>query len=172
MDVQDPLLHSHVVVANLARARDDGRWRALDGTAIYRQAARAARMGFTRELAAALLGRHEAAELSPAEAGRVFSELLGEHGLTKQASTFTLREVVQGWASRLPTGALADLIRRLAAETVADHHGRTVALHPRFAEEREQHSSADHGWAHGQWVAAASVLHEGRWTTPELLALE
>ena len=38
VQVQDPLLHTHVVVANLARATDDGRWRALDGTAIYRHA--------------------------------------------------------------------------------------------------------------------------------------
>lgn len=31
----DPLLHTHVVVANLGRAVDDGRWRTLDARALY-----------------------------------------------------------------------------------------------------------------------------------------
>lgn len=43
----DPHLHTHVVVANVARG-DDGRWTALDGRAIYRQARTA---GFLYEAA-------------------------------------------------------------------------------------------------------------------------
>jgi hypothetical protein len=31
----DPLLHTHVVVSNLGRAVDDGRWRTLDGRGLY-----------------------------------------------------------------------------------------------------------------------------------------
>ena len=264
VQVQDPLLHTHVVVANLARAQDDGRWRALDGTAIYRHAktagtlfqahlrheltqrlgvewgpvtngcadlagiprpviegfslrrgqilqamqrmgtssaeaaeaatlatrqtkpthevgqgllhagwaGRAARMGFTREHAADLLHRHEPSELSPQEAGRIFSELLGDNGLTKTASTFTLRDVVQGWANRLPDGAPADLILRLAAETVGEQHGRVVALHQLDVDERGQRSAGERRRVHGRGVTSASVLQEGRWSTPELLALE
>ena len=285
IDVQDPLLHTHVLVANLAQASDDGKWRALDGTALYRHsktagtlyqahlrheltrrlgvewgaitngyadlagvprpvidafslrrgqilermqqlgsrsaaaaqaatlatrqvkpapggrdeegllhagwAGRAARLGFTREHTAALLNRHELSEVSPQEAGRIFTELFGEHGLTKSSSTFTLREVVQGWANRLPDGAPVDLIRRLAAETVADHHGRAVPLHPVPVEGRqlEQRPAADDGRAAEadveqsssqgkrradtlRGVPAASVSQEGRWSTPELLALE
>ena len=34
---QDPQLHTHVVCANMARGRD-GRWTALEGTAIYEHA--------------------------------------------------------------------------------------------------------------------------------------
>ena len=34
----DPLLHTHVVVANVARARDDGQWRTLDGRLLYTHA--------------------------------------------------------------------------------------------------------------------------------------
>lgn len=34
----DPLLHTHVVVSNLGRAVDDGRWRTLDGRPLYQHA--------------------------------------------------------------------------------------------------------------------------------------
>ena len=281
--VQDPLLHTHVLVANLAQARDDGSWRALDGTGLYRHAktagtlyqahlrheltrrlgvewgpvgngyadlqgvprqvidafslrrgqildamqrqgthsaaaaqaatlatrrakptpggrgeegllhagwvGRAARLGFTRDHAADLLHRRAPRELTPQQAGGIFTELLGEHGLTRNASTFTLREVVQGWANRLRDGAPADLIRRLAAQTVDQAHGQVVALHPvptrnpdRAATDADEAQQPGTGHTaggsaavrrgDGQLVVAASVLHEPRWSTPELLALE
>jgi conjugative relaxase-like TrwC/TraI family protein len=34
----DPLLHTHVLVANLARTRDDGRWRTIDSRRLYKHA--------------------------------------------------------------------------------------------------------------------------------------
>jgi len=34
----DPLLHTHVLVANLARTSDDGKWRTLDSRRLYRHA--------------------------------------------------------------------------------------------------------------------------------------
>ena len=37
----DPLLHSHLVIANAAQAVDDGRWRTLDSRALYRSSATA-----------------------------------------------------------------------------------------------------------------------------------
>ena len=284
VEVQDPLLHTHVLVANLAQAADDGSWRALDGTGLYRHAktagvlyqahlrhelsrrlgvqwgpvgngyadlagvprpvidafslrrgqildamaqqgahsaaaaqaatlatrrakpapggrdqegllhagwaGRAARLGFTRDHAAGLLHRHTPHELTPAKAGGIFNELLGDHGLTRTASTFTIREVVQGWSNRLRDGAPADLIRRLAAQTVDPDHGQVVALHPVPTRDPDSPPSpADEGAQQpgtatvtsgsaavrrgdGQLVVAASILHEPRWSTPELLALE
>ena len=37
----DPLLHTHLVIANAAQAVDDGRWRTLDSRALYRSSATA-----------------------------------------------------------------------------------------------------------------------------------
>lgn len=52
----DPLLHTHVLVANLVRTTDDGKWRTLDATPIYRSA-KAAGMLYQAELRHQLTSR-------------------------------------------------------------------------------------------------------------------
>ena len=52
----DPLLHTHVVVANLGQATDDGKWRSLDGRSVYMHAKTAGYL-YQAHLRAELTGR-------------------------------------------------------------------------------------------------------------------
>lgn len=70
---EDPQLHTHVVVANLARG-EDGRWSALDGRALYAHA-KAAGFLYQAHLRASVRQRLGWAEWGPARKG--MAELVG-----------------------------------------------------------------------------------------------
>jgi len=90
----------------------------------------AARLGWTPERFAALLGQTAAKPPSPDALGRVAVELAGPQGLTAEQATFELGDVVRGWAARLPQGAPAEVIVALARQTVADRDTAVELLDP------------------------------------------
>ena len=91
---------------------------------------RAAELGFDRGDLERLVGRVRAVELDSAGWERVFDELASPTGLTRRASTFSRRDVVQALCESLPAGAVADA---RAVEAAADRFlgsSRVVALLP------------------------------------------
>ncbi len=79
--------------------------------------ARAEELGFSSEQLEALLGR-EAPSLDGELLASVARELAGERGLTEHKSSFSRRDALQAWASRLPAGAPVDIAM---LERIADH---------------------------------------------------
>ncbi|MEX2504947.1 MAG: MobF family relaxase, partial [Egicoccus sp.] len=214
----DPLLHTHVLVANLAETVDDGVWRTLDARRLYAHAktagflyqaqlrheltvalgvgwqppvngaadiagvdrnvieafsqrrraivqtlcergedsAKAAQVATldTRQAKdgkvseaqlragwrarAATLGVRDGeswarrltgvARLQSPDVAALHEELVGEDGLTANASTFTRRDVVQAIASRLPTGGRVADIEAIADATLTGDRDRIVQL--------------------------------------------
>jgi conjugative relaxase-like TrwC/TraI family protein len=80
-----------------------GRWR--------RQAEAA---GFTARDLEAILGQAVSRSAAPIDQGRLIDDLAGPEGLTREASTFSRRDVLRAICERLPTGADLDEIERLA----------------------------------------------------------
>jgi conjugative relaxase-like TrwC/TraI family protein len=249
----DPLLHTHVVVANMTRTVA-GRWQALDGRALYeharsagylyqahlrhaltrdaglswrpvvngyadvvgvpeevirafskrseeiaelmaesgytsaraRQAATLATrkakdhfvepatfeerwrgeaqdLGFGREAVDTCFGRDRAASVSPEMIDRFFDRLAGPDGLTRQASTFSRRDVVEALATALGATGGADQIGALADRFLAS--ARVVVLDGPSAG-RSSDVVIDPG---GQPVRTSGSV---RYSTPELLAVE
>ncbi len=101
-----------------------------------------------RELGAAL-GGGRGRLASPEEVERTIGELVGPDGLTAQASTFTLADVVDALCKRLPVAPSAQAARS-QAEQVAE----------RFLSERAVHIGRDRR------------VGVERYSTPELLARE
>jgi len=94
----------------------------------------------------------------------VFDELASPTGLTRRASTFSRRDVVQALSERLPAGAVADA---RAVEAGADRFlgsSRVVVLLP----EREEGDAFRRRDGRVLPVAGEQVAY----STPELLALE
>ena len=214
----DPLLHTHVLVANLAETADDGVWRTLDARRLYAHAKTAGFLyqaqlrheltvalgvgwqqpvngaadiaGVDRDLIEAFSQRRRAivqalgergedsakaaqvatldtrqtkdgkvseaqlrvgwraraaglgvrdgvswarrltgvAGLQPPDVAALHEELVGDSGLTANASTFTRRDVLQAIASRLPTGGRVADIETLADATLTGDRDRIVRL--------------------------------------------
>ncbi len=103
------------------------------------------------ELAAILRGgRAQAHQRAATDPTALFDWLAGPDGLTARASTFASRDVLDALAKRLPvTGTATEALHTL--ERVADAF---------LASQRAVPITIDQG------------LHEQRWSTPELLALE
>jgi conjugative relaxase-like TrwC/TraI family protein len=103
------------------------------------------------ELAAILRGgRAQARDRAATDPTGLLDWFAGKDGLTAQASTFARRDVLDALAKRLSvTGTAADALRTL--EQLADAF---------LASERAVPITIDQG------------LHEQRWSTPELLAVE
>lgn len=130
----DPHLHSHVVVANLARG-DDGRWRAVDGRGLFAHAQAAgalydaalrhgvtARLGLEWTAAPSSSPRWELSALDPAVLGALSgrrAEILAHLRLHSSRSSPTPRARHVAWAAtrevKGPVPSGADLRGRWAA---------------------------------------------------------
>jgi conjugative relaxase-like TrwC/TraI family protein len=249
----DPLLHSHVVVANMTLTVD-GRWQAIDSRSLYRHArsggylyqahlrhtltrdagvawrpvmngyadvdgvpeevvrafskrsdeiedlvaesgytsararqaatlvtrkakdhattpatledrwrAEAADLGFGAEAVDACFGRDAPIPLPTGSMDRFFDRLAGPDGLTRQASTFTRRDVIEALATAAGPAAGADELGVLTDQFLASE--RVVVLDgPRIGRESEVVIGAG-----GRRVRTVGSV---QYSTPELLALE
>ena len=249
----DPLLHSHVVVANMTKTVQD-RWQAVDGRALYdhahsagflyqahlrhaltrgggvawrpvvngyadvegvpedvvrafskradeiedllaesgytsaraRQAAtlstrqpkdhsltpetlenrwraEAAALGFGAEAVSACFGRDAARPVGPEATERFFDRLSGPEGLTRQASTFSRRDVIEALATALGSSASGEEIGGLADRFLTSD--RVVVLE-QLAGSRQSDVVIGAG---GRRLRTAGSV---RYSTPELLAVE
>jgi conjugative relaxase-like TrwC/TraI family protein len=125
--------------------------------------ARAAELGWGRDDLARLLGRVRGVEFEAATWERLFDQLASPTGLTRRASTFSRRDVIQALCEILPTGARAEA---QALEGAADRFlasPRVVALLPDT--ERDAFRRRD-----GRLLPLRR--DELVYSTPELLALE
>lgn len=251
----DPLLHTHVLVANCVRTSDDGIWRTLDGRGLYQHARTAGflyqahlrhelthrlgvawepvvngmadirgvdrswidafskrRTAIVEELEArgetsaraaqvATLATRQAKRDQPDEptlrqrwrdeADRLgipadafertlhqkaptvpqldplAQELLGPNGLTRQASTFTRRDVVRAIAERAPDGAPVGWVQQCADRLIGEARARDeiVALGNRSGHLTEVLRRED-------GTAIPASREDVRLTTAELLQLE
>ncbi len=76
---------------------------------------RAKELGFSRRDLAHSLDR-EPRSIGRADQNRIMTELVEPEGLTRDSSSFTEREVIQGLCERLPNGATIEKIEDLAFE--------------------------------------------------------
>ena len=249
----DPLLHSHVVVANMTLTVD-GRWQAIDSRSLYRHArsggylyqahlrhaltrdagvawqpvingyadvdgvpeevvrafskrseeiedlvaesgytsararqtatlvtrkakdhtttpttleerwrAEAAALGFGAEAVDACFERDTPVPLAPGSVDRFFDRLAGPDGLTRQASTFTRRDVIEALATAAGPAAGADELGVLTDRLLASE--RVVVLDgPRVGRESEV--------VIGAGARRVRTVGSVQYSTPELLALE
>ncbi len=145
----DPQLHTHVVVANLARG-SDGRWSTLDGRRIYAQA-RAASFIYQAvlrgELSAALGLRWNEVEAGIADVDGVPEELL-------RAFSTRRAEIEASLADHGVSGARAAEAAALATRKNKD---RSVSSTDLLAKWREQ--AAELGWSEER---IAGLCHQGR----------
>ena len=123
----------------------------------------AGRMGFGAPELAAVIDRAPR-RLAAADAVAVEEDLAGKDGLTKQASTFTRRDVIQAWCERLPAGADVATVEELASSFLAG--GKAVALGDGTGSRRTRDSLR---LANGRAVPSSQEEH---YSTPEMLALE
>lgn len=115
---QDPHLHTHVIVANMAKSPSDGDWRALDGEPIlktYRLAAGYLYQAHLRtELSRSLGIRWETPRKGMAEIGGVPRKVI-EHFSTRRAS------VVERMAERGATGFYAAQVAAVETRMRKEH---------------------------------------------------
>lgn len=123
----------------------------------------AAQLGFGAEAVSACFGRETLVPVAPEATERFFDRLAGPDGLTRQASTFTRRDVVESLATALGPGVDAEEIGVLADRFVAS--GRVVVLDP---PEPGRPSDVVVGVGGRRRRRAGSV----QYSTPELLAVE
>lgn len=126
---------------------------------------RAKELGFSRRDLAKVVGR-EPRTLSRSDAKRIMSELADPEGLTRDASSFTQREVIQGLCERMATGAPVTKIEDLAQELLDSN--LVVPLSPRQAQVLT--SGTVLRLTNGSVVP--SVVDDVRYSTEELLDLE
>lgn len=125
----------------------EGRWRA-----------EAEALGFGPEQMAACFGR--ATEAEKVEPEQLFRHLAGPDGLTKQASTFARKHVVEAVCERLGT-AEARTVERLADEFISSELVSVLAQRPKNVEQVHRRG--------GNRTRSQDLAH---YTTPEMLELE
>ncbi len=123
---------------------------------------RAAGLGFTPEVIAALLGRAVVAELTPVQVEQLELNLASPEGLTEQASTFQRRDTLRSFCDRLPTGAPVAEVEAMA-DAFLEGDRVLAALMP-SVDPSETIKRAD-----GTTVRATATA---RFTTPEMVATE
>ncbi|MPZ69908.1 MAG: relaxase domain-containing protein [Actinobacteria bacterium] len=126
---------------------------------------RAKELGFSRRDLTNVLDREPRA-LTRSDKTRVMTELVEPEGLTRDASSFTQREVIQGLCERLPSGATVAKIEDIAEELLDSN--LVVPLSPRQAQVLT--SGTVLRLANGSVVP--SVVDDVRYSTEELLNLE
>ena len=125
--------------------------------------ARAAALGF--ELA--VLGRRRMRRPYTPELERVFDALVGPAGLTRRASTFTRRDVLQAMCERLPASEVADA---RSIEEAADRFLGSSRVVPLLPDMTDPDAGEVFRRRDGRLLPFAR--EELRYSTPELLALE
>src|SRR6266540_3711457 len=182
----DPLLHTHVIVANRVQG-PDGRWTALDGRDLYRHrlAADAIYRGvYQRALTRSLgVAWSDADRWGNRELAGMPAELLrGVLGRQRQATTdvaagddqaatpttdmagvggvFDRLAGPEGLTAQASTFARPEVIAALGEQLVGADRGELEALADRFLEDRAVS------------VVADRTVGERRWSTPELLEVE
>jgi len=123
---------------------------------------RAVGVGLDGTALSATLNREPSARLPRTLDARTPNEILGVHGLTAQAATFTRRDLIRAVAAHAPLG-----MRRIQIETTTDRllgdHQSVVALSPPTLD------GENDAQAITRWVESGREL---RYTTPEMIALE
>ena len=126
---------------------------------------RAQQLGFDPRTIGHLLGVTEIQPLPPETAQAEQQALASPAGLTQRRSSFTRRDVVQAWATRLAHGGDVDEIEQLADQLLASNDVVTLVQDAGSFTRGDVVRRAD-----GRVTTAAS--EERRYSTPELLALE
>jgi hypothetical protein len=127
---------------------------------------RAAALGFGHEELSRIVGRARA-HREPLAWDNMFAALAGPHGLTQRASTFSRRDVLLAICEALPPGTPIDARRLERAAEQFLRSERVVALLPGT----ETRLNAECYRRRDGRVMPVG-LHQLRYTTPEMLALE
>lgn len=134
---------------------------------------RADSLGMTAERMAGLTGRVQVEPVRRGEVERLYDELGSPHGLTRQASAFSRRDVVMAIAERMPQGATVEMVEVLADGFLGSD--RAVSLGEVGQDGRTVHRSGDVisvAGPGGVTVPNAAPTDRERFSTPELLATE
>jgi conjugative relaxase-like TrwC/TraI family protein len=136
---EDPHLHTHVIVANMAQSPSDGEWRALDGEAILKTYRLAAGYLYEAQL------RHE------------LSRSLGLEWATPEKGWAELKDiprtVVEAFSRRR-----AQIVERMAEQRMSGFHAAKVAA----IATRERKESVDLPRLREEWAARAAEHGLGR----------
>jgi conjugative relaxase-like TrwC/TraI family protein len=136
---EDPHLHTHVIVANMARSSSDGEWRALDGEAILKTYRLAAGYLYEAQL------RHE------------LSRSLGLDWATPEKGWAELRDipraVIEAFSRRR-----TQIVERLAEQPMSGFHAAKVAA----VATRERKKRLDLPRLREEWAARAAEHGLGR----------
>jgi len=152
----DPLLHTHVLVANLARTSDDGVWRTLDSRKLFAHA-KTAGVLYQAQL------RHELTVRLGVAWQPVVNGYADIDGVDRQLiETFSQRraEIVEHMASRGETSAAAAQTATLATRTAKTGHPSEAELRDEWAR-RARTAGVPRGW-HRRLIARTS------WERPDL----
>ncbi len=136
---EDPHLHTHVIVANMARSPSDGEWRALDGEAVLKTYRLAAGYLYEAQLRHEL-SRRLGVEWAAAEKG--WAELRG-----------VPRAVIDAFSRRR-----AQIVERMAEQHMSGFHAAKVAA----IVTRERKESVDLPRLREEWAARAAEHGLGR----------
>ena len=117
----------------------------------------AAALGFGPDQVAAVL--HRDTPVATVDEDVLFARLAGPTGLTRQASTFTRRDVVEAVSEAVPAACDAARIGHLTDRFLASDH--VAALGPEGDE-----------WVWRRGGAKERDVDLARWSTPELIRLE
>jgi conjugative relaxase-like TrwC/TraI family protein len=126
--------------------------------------AKAEEVGLTTEVLEKTLARTTVQTMEAGQAREIERELIAPTGLTAQESSFTRREVLQGFCARLPTGAPVAEVERLADAFLASQQVLKLS-------ERATGTTADES----ERVLAGRIMSsttEARYTTNEMLSVE
>lgn len=136
---EDPHLHTHVIVANMARSPSDGEWRALDGEAILK----------TYRLAAGYLYE--------AQLRYELSRSLGLEWATPEKGWAELRDVPRTLIDAF-SRRRAQIVERMAEQQMSGFHAAKVAA----VATRERKESVDLPRLREEWTARAAEHGLGR----------
>lgn len=158
---EDPHLHTHVIVANMARSPSDGEWRALDGEAILKGYRLAAGYLYEAQL------RHELSRslgLEWAAPAKGWAELAGVPRAAIDAFSRRRSQIVERMAAQQTSGFHA---AKVAAVATRERKG-TVDL-PRLREEWAARA-AEHGLGRRELLGLIGRLAHREPTPADLLA--
>lgn len=126
--------------------------------------AKAEEVGLTADALEASLGRSRAQDIEAARVREIERELVAPTGLTAQESSFTRREVLQGFCARLPAGAHVTEVETLADSFLASD--QVLGL----SERALGPTSVDSERVLAGRITSSTT--EARYTTNEMLAVE
>ena len=151
---QDPHLHTHVIVANMARRPSDGKWRALEGEAILKTYRLAAGYLYQAHLRGAL-SRSLGVEWETPHKG--LADLKGVPRAVIDAFSTRRAQVVEHMDERDTTGFWAAQVAAL------DTRDRKEHLDLAQLREDWRARAAEHGLGHAE---LAALTHRATWQEP------